>query len=199
MGISIPGKVVFIFKQGSGDTRSHGISRYIIDLFWLEYSIALGKGWLILTNVQDSLSDITWYFILHNIEGDINGIVQDCSDSIANPLEFLQSCTKCKTVVSPLLTHWRYCSLALSHQYDMSQSSSLEKIVHVMKLRCVFYVFSRMKTTFRISERDARISGKPVVTMMFQDIWSCSCFFVVVVLSLIFLYETKGPFFLLHY
>ena len=24
---------------------------------------------------------------------------------------------KCKTAVSPLLTHWRYCSLALSHRY----------------------------------------------------------------------------------
>ena len=24
---------------------------------------------------------------------------------------------QCKTAVSPLLTHWRYCSLALSHQY----------------------------------------------------------------------------------
>ena len=25
----------------------------------------------------------------------------------------------CKTAVSPLLTHWRYCSLALSHGYDL--------------------------------------------------------------------------------
>ena len=25
----------------------------------------------------------------------------------------------CKTVVSPLLTHWRYCSLALNHRYDV--------------------------------------------------------------------------------
>ena len=58
--------------------------------------------------------------------------MQDCSNSIANALELLQSCTKpsmlcyillkhgylcaCKTAVTPLLMHWSYCSLALSHQ-----------------------------------------------------------------------------------
>ena len=28
------------------------------------------------------------------------------------------SMVQCKTAVSPLITHWRYCSLALSHQHD---------------------------------------------------------------------------------
>ena len=45
---------------------------------------------------------------------------------IANALEILQSCTcsfrmaQCKTTVL-LLTHWRYCSLALSHRYVCHQ------------------------------------------------------------------------------
>ena len=29
------------------------------------------------------------------------------------------SMTLCKTAVTPLLTHWSYCSFALSHQYDV--------------------------------------------------------------------------------
>ena len=73
----------------------------------------------------------------------IDGLVQDGSVAIANAMEIPQSCTKpsiffmwafkgnvnvtllrstknmsmvwCKTAVSPLLTHWRYCSLALTH------------------------------------------------------------------------------------
>ena len=60
----------------------------------------------------------------------INGCVQDCSISIANAQEIPQSCTKpqilsptntlmakCKAAVTPLLTHWSYCSLPLSHRY----------------------------------------------------------------------------------
>ena len=33
------------------------------------------------------------------------------------------SMTSCKTAVSPLLTHWRYCSLALGHRFQPGYSS----------------------------------------------------------------------------
>ena len=32
--------------------------------------------------------------------------------------------TQCKTAVTPLLTHWSYCSLALSHQYHDNTNTS---------------------------------------------------------------------------
>ena len=57
----------------------------------------------------------------------IDGLVQHCSISIANALEIMQSCTKPSIEIlshinglvqaSPLLTHWRYCSFALTHRY----------------------------------------------------------------------------------
>ena len=84
----------------------------------------------------------------------VPGWVQDCNISIANALEILQSYSEpsiwpfwvkhishqcwlpccsilkvclaeCKTAISPLLMHWRYCSLALNHQYDLSGSNTL--------------------------------------------------------------------------
>ena len=36
-----------------------------------------------------------------------------------------KSMAQCKTAVSPLLMHWRYCSLALSHQNDFSWNENL--------------------------------------------------------------------------
>ena len=75
----------------------------------------------------------------------INGLAQDCSNSIANALELLQSYTKpsrkthqnksqqdsvdiqwtismgqCKKDVTPLLTRWSYIFLALTHPYCSS-------------------------------------------------------------------------------
>ena len=37
---------------------------------------------------------------------------------------FYISMVLCKTAISPLLTHWRYCSLALSHRYWISAGCS---------------------------------------------------------------------------
>ena len=83
----------------------------------------------------------------------VPGWVQDCNISIANALEILQSYSEpsiwpfwvkhishqcwlpccsilkvclaeCKTAISPLLMHWRYCSLTLNHQYDLSGSNT---------------------------------------------------------------------------
>ena len=34
---------------------------------------------------------------------------------------------RCKTAVSPLLTHWRYCSLSLTHQYNIAYSKVITK------------------------------------------------------------------------
>ena len=58
--------------------------------------------------------------ILH-YDQHFDGFVQDYSISIACALEILLSCNKpsYKTTVSPLLTYWRYCSLALSHRFDV--------------------------------------------------------------------------------
>ena len=39
-----------------------------------------------------------------------------CFGYINNPYHVI-SMTQCKTTVTPLLTHWSYCSLALSHWY----------------------------------------------------------------------------------
>ena len=69
----------------------------------------------------------------------IDGLVQDCSNSSALAMELLQSCAKpsiyqtwCKSVVSPLLMHWRYYSFALSHRSD--QQASLSQLGDVMAL-----------------------------------------------------------------
>ena len=40
-----------------------------------------------------------------------------CSASCV--LTYIFSMVQCKTAVSPLLMHWRYCSLALSHQFHI--------------------------------------------------------------------------------
>ena len=56
----------------------------------------------------------------------IDGLVQDCSNSIANALELLQSCTKPSTWPydglvqerhNSILTYWSYIFLTLIHQY----------------------------------------------------------------------------------
>ena len=39
-----------------------------------------------------------------------------------NSFEYQISMAQCKTAVSPLLTHWRYCSLAQSHWYKGTRS-----------------------------------------------------------------------------
>ena len=57
--------------------------------------------------------------------GHVDGLAQDCIKAIANALELLQSCTKPSmakrmTAVTPLLTHWSYCTLSLSHWYDVT-------------------------------------------------------------------------------
>ena len=43
------------------------------------------------------------------------GIIESCSTIF---LEKIISMAQCKTAVSPLLTHWRYCSLALNHRFE---------------------------------------------------------------------------------
>ena len=65
-----------------------------------------------------------------------NGLVQDRGNSTADTLELPNSCTKpllyialhhptwhivalCKTVVTPLLTHWSYHNISLSHCYTL--------------------------------------------------------------------------------
>ena len=54
----------------------------------------------------------------------INGLVQDCSNSIANALELLQSCTKpstsmsyCTRNVTLVCQQWSHISFALSYWY----------------------------------------------------------------------------------
>ena len=75
---------------------------------------------------------------LFKLNDHIDGLVRDCSNSIVNAPELLQSCTKplilrmkllyqnsfghilmawCKKDVAPLLTHWSYIFLALNHPY----------------------------------------------------------------------------------
>ena len=50
----------------------------------------------------------------------IDGLVQDCSNSIANALELLQSCTKPSTCFSDQFfhTHTTKHSLIIKHGYD---------------------------------------------------------------------------------
>ena len=48
--------------------------------------------------------------------------------------------TQCKTAVFPLLTHWRYCSLALSHWYMIGISVTLSRTSQVIhRIHWKFY------------------------------------------------------------
>ena len=49
----------------------------------------------------------------------------------------------CKTAVTPLLMHWSYCSLALSHQYEIFTEAVLQTkhTGDVYKLRCTWQLF----------------------------------------------------------
>ena len=60
-----------------------------------------------------------------------DGSVQNCSISIANALEILLYFSKqwilyIKMAVSPLLMHWRYCSLSVSNGFCISKQPHLE-------------------------------------------------------------------------
>ena len=43
-----------------------------------------------------------------------------------NMWQTIISMAKCKTAVTPLLTHWSYCSLALSHQSEWRMNQIYE-------------------------------------------------------------------------
>ena len=49
----------------------------------------------------------------------IDGLVQDCSNSIANAMELLQSVTRA-SILTSLLMHWSYHSVALSYPCNVS-------------------------------------------------------------------------------
>ena len=60
-----------------------------------------------------------WSF---QLQWHIDGLVQEIRNSIANTLELHLSCTnplmgQCKKDITPLLTHWSYIFLALTHRY----------------------------------------------------------------------------------
>ena len=56
------------------------------------------------------------------------GLVQDCSNSGVIAMELLQSCTMAlMCAVTPLLTHWSYCSHALSHRCVHHQANCTSK------------------------------------------------------------------------
>ena len=84
--------------------------------------------------------DTVWVYDAINIQSTsqhVDGLAKDCSNSIANAMELPQSCTKpsiclyiqhfalplsistgwCKKDVTPLLMHWSYIFLALTHRY----------------------------------------------------------------------------------
>ena len=50
-----------------------------------------------------------------------------------NSYNLFTSVTQCMTAVSPFVTHWRYCSLALSHPCHLSHQFHISKIVLVNK------------------------------------------------------------------
>ena len=93
------------------DVKSHDISSHGIDLALLEYSAFsttraenkyyevkfYSKGtWSVIHIISlDKLPAINWLFMCVNAQKEnIYGLMQDCSISIANAMEILQSCTK---------------------------------------------------------------------------------------------------------
>ena len=93
------------------NVKSHGISSHSIDLALLEYSVfsttrlenkyyevkfyCKGTWPVIHIILLDKLPAINWLFMCVNAQKEnIYGLMQDCSISIANAMEILQSCTK---------------------------------------------------------------------------------------------------------
>ena len=62
---------------------------------------------------EDSCSQ--WCINCHQIH--TNWVIKTTKD-IADANCYIISMDQCKTAVTPLLTHWSYCSLALSHRYN---------------------------------------------------------------------------------
>ena len=58
-----------------------------------------------------------------------------------------KSMAHCKTALSPLLTHWRYCSLALSHRHDISLYLSFRGSVDGLLLLMVVYTLWQHRYT----------------------------------------------------
>ena len=107
MGIFIPEKTVFILKRCPVDVLFLLLIAYVAHL-WLwgcvEVQTAQGK---------QCCCKLTHHILnsVGNIKVCIDGLVQDCSNSSANALELLQSCTKPSfvniemTQVVEILTH----------------------------------------------------------------------------------------------
>ena len=82
-----------------------------------------------------------------------DGLVQERRNSIANALELRLSCTNpsiwdeglCKKDATPLLTHWSYVSLALTHRFVFIHTSSTELTDSASELEPVSTSYSSSK------------------------------------------------------
>ena len=112
--------VITIDKLGQYYTNwgtSQVISRHDIDL----WSLVCCSFWKVIINLWDLLNIEKWY--------EIQILIYVYSNAIQ-----MIAMAKCKTAVSPLLMHWRYCSLAPTHRVG----SLINMISYNMKLPTVW-------------------------------------------------------------
>ena len=101
----------------------------LIGLVWVLSIFSLGNG-LVPSDIESRPESIS---TIHRVWLCIDGLVQDCSNSIANALELLQSCTKPSVLFMYYIwskyysdVTWasmRLSSLAIHHQLDEPTSS----------------------------------------------------------------------------
>ena len=79
----------------------------------------------------------------------------------------------CKTAVTPLLSHWSYCSLALSHRYDFCCNGNFIKLN-------LCYILQRLYRVYTDSEFRCFVGRfpKPIVTIQgsphYKEIWTAN-------------------------
>ena len=105
-------------SRNTGQINPAGLQSFK-SMYYIHVILIIKWFWLDLTWIPTfpiSAVHLTGKIVIH-----VDGLVQERRNSIANALELRLSCTsmnECKKGVTPLLTHWSYVFLALTHRRD---------------------------------------------------------------------------------